>query len=1219
MLRRLLLPFVMLLGASMAFAATPVEEHGLLQINGDGKVVDEHGNAVQLRGMSLFWSVWGAAWWNESAVDQAVDYLGCEILRAPMAVGSKDDVTNLPQDVVGGYLTDPETNVAWVRTVVEQAKARGIYVIIDWHDHEAENPNHTEKAVTFFQQMAREYGNVPNVLFEIYNEPITTDWSVIKPYAQTVIDAIRSTDGVDGSGTRNVVIVGTPFYSQLGSAVINDRLADPNVAYALHFYAAQHTLNGSSVGQSAKAAVDAKLPIFVTEWGTVFANGKGTPSLEESKAWIDWMSSNQVSWCNWSLFDKNENGETSSMFSANTTPLGPWSDSMLSASGKLLLQAGDRWLPQSRTSFSVSPSLLTFFYVPGTRQTKVIKGGNWTATSEQDWLAVTPNSGSVGQAVSVAADQYDGKTENRTGSVDFTDESGNSAKVKVVQLFDQGNLALGKPAAASSFQDGYPPSNATDGDETSSRWGSFFHDPPDPSKPDDPQWIYVDLGKATAFNRVVLIWEAAYSSHFDIRVAADGVLPQYPTNYTTVYDSGTIPPGRTGDELRMNITIPGVTARYVMMYSHSRITRYGASLWEFEVFADPGIAVWGPDYPVWAGGGGQTLEVWSNRAWTATNDAGWLTLDETSGDPGYASVIMDWAPNDTGAERTAHLTFTASTATKVVAVTQPAETKTYPGGYYLDASVPGPMTDLPDGSAEISIPVTSNWSWSATVPNADWLTLDVDRSGLGNTAVHGIATPNLTGGPRTALVVIKGLGGLLVDAWVTQNPTGPFLAVIPSVWSPSSGDAEATALIVTSNLDWSAASSDTSWLTAEPASGSGTGLLSLYVTANTGTAYRTGTVLLTSSDGSRSATVIVTQAVQPPAASVKVAPASWAAPGRGGSQTIAVTANVSWTATSSDTSWLTVTAPASGTGDGSITLDASTNGTSGSRTGTVTVSGGGVSATVTVTQAVASGKVLDPVPASFTVDAGGGTFAITINSNTDWWDWSEVDWLTVVTERGSGNGTLSFTVSANTGAERTTVLRLHGTGANGEIAIDISVTQSGAQGNRWTPPASGGTQAMMISRSGSWTAASSNSSWLNVTPASGTGNASFSMTAKANTGPARTATVTVTGGGATRSIQVSQAAVGQPLPTTLRITNSWPTGGPHGKGGYCADVIVTNNTGAAVDWKVTFSLPEAGTIYDSWNGIWSQSGTRITVEGVAWNNILQAGASTHSVGFCVNR
>jgi hypothetical protein len=64
----------------------------------------------------------------------------------------------------------------------------------------------------------------------------------------------------------------------------------------------------------------------------------------------------------------------------------------------------------------------------------------------------------------------------------------------------------------------------------------------------------------------------------------------------------------------------------------------------------------------------------------------------------------------------------------------------------------------------------------------------------------------------------------------------------------------------------------------------------------------------------------------------------------------------------------------------------------------------------------------------------------------------------------------------------------------------------------------------MIARTGSWTATSSDSSWLTVTPASGSGNASISLTASANAGPARQAAVTIAGGGATKAIQVSQAS-----------------------------------------------------------------------------------------------
>jgi hypothetical protein len=68
--------------------------------------------------------------------------------------------------------------------------------------------------------------------------------------------------------------------------------------------------------------------------------------------------------------------------------------------------------------------------------------------------------------------------------------------------------------------------------------------------------------------------------------------------------------------------------------------------------------------------------------------------------------------------------------------------------------------------------------------------------------------------------------------------------------------------------------------------------------------------------------------------------------------------------------------------------------------------------------------------------------------------------------------------------------------------------------------------------------------------------------------------------------------------------------------GYCRNVIVTNNGSAPVDWKVTFTLTDGGTINNFWNVIWSQSGNQVTAEGVSWNNILQPGQSSHSLGFC---
>jgi len=85
---------------------------------------------------------------------------------------------------------------------------------------------------------------------------------------------------------------------------------------------------------------------------------------------------------------------------------------------------------------------------------------------------------------------------------------------------------------------------------------------------------------------------------------------------------------------------------------------------------------------------------------------------------------------------------------------------------------------------------------------------------------------------------------------------------------------------------------------------------------------------------------------------------------------------------------------------------------------------------------------------------------------------------------------------------------------------------------------------------------------------------------------------------------------GPGLPVDIVVNNDWG-------GGYCTVVTVTNDTSEPVDWEITFETD--GTLYDFWNAIWSQNGNQVTAGGVDWNNILQPGESTHSIGFCANR
>ncbi|MDQ7905565.1 discoidin domain-containing protein [Phytohabitans sp. ZYX-F-186] len=124
-----------------------------------------------------------------------------------------------------------------------------------------------------------------------------------------------------------------------------------------------------------------------------------------------------------------------------------------------------------------------------------------------------------------------------------------------------GNAAQGRPATASSAENAtLAAANAVDGN-TATRWSSAFG---------DPQWIQVDLGSSLTVCQVVLSWEAAYASAFQIQVSTNG------STWTNVYST------TTGTGGTQTLTVSG-TGRYVRMNGTARATPYGYSLWEFVV------------------------------------------------------------------------------------------------------------------------------------------------------------------------------------------------------------------------------------------------------------------------------------------------------------------------------------------------------------------------------------------------------------------------------------------------------------------------------------------------------------------------------------------------------------------------------------------------------------------------------------------------------------
>jgi len=290
--------------------STIVQQYGQLRVEGT-KIVNKNGNPISLRGMSFFWSQWMGRFYNYNCVKWLRDNFHCTVLRAAMGIES------------GGYLQYPEAEMTEIKTVIQACIDLGIYVIVDWHDDEAQI--HLTQSIDFFQKISALYGNYPNIIYEIYNEPQLVSWTnVVMPYAKAVIDSIRTID------PHNIIVVGTPTWSQDVDTASRNPLQYSNIAYTLHFYAATHK---QPLRSKATIAINNGIALFVTEWGTCESTGDGFLDYTEVENWVSFMESNKLSWCNWSIADKLE---TSAALKPNVDSNGEWPDSSLTLSGTLV-------------------------------------------------------------------------------------------------------------------------------------------------------------------------------------------------------------------------------------------------------------------------------------------------------------------------------------------------------------------------------------------------------------------------------------------------------------------------------------------------------------------------------------------------------------------------------------------------------------------------------------------------------------------------------------------------------------------------------------------------------------------------------------------------------------------------------------------------------------------------------------------------------------------
>ena len=256
-----------------------------LKVNSN-KIETESGEKILLKGISSH----GFEWYSDLLSENAFKYLRKEF-----------DINTFRIAIYPNENFDIESIKSKLYPIVDKLIELDLYVILDWHTLEEHDPNvYIENSKMFFAEVSKKYSDVPNVLYEICNEPnsnpVTWD-EHIKPYAEKIIPIIRE------NSSKSIIIVGTPDYCKKVNKAADNPLDYKNIVYSAHFYAGVH---GKVVKDNIEYALEKGIPVLVTEWGTTDATGDGEIYEAASKHWIEFLEAKNIGYINWSFCNKNE-------------------------------------------------------------------------------------------------------------------------------------------------------------------------------------------------------------------------------------------------------------------------------------------------------------------------------------------------------------------------------------------------------------------------------------------------------------------------------------------------------------------------------------------------------------------------------------------------------------------------------------------------------------------------------------------------------------------------------------------------------------------------------------------------------------------------------------------------------------------------------------------------------------------------------------------------
>lgn len=239
-------------------------------------------------------------------------------------------------------------------------------------------------------------------------------------------------------------------------------------------------------------------------------------------------------------------------------------------------------------------------------------------------------------------------------------------------------------------------------------------------------------------------------------------------------------------------------------------------------------------------GGVRITGVTCNTAWEIVPGGipSWLTINPITGNAGTRDIFANIQAN-TGAKRTANITFRSKVNTSVTAILS-----VYQAGATGNISVDTPTFNVDYLTHPVTINLTSFGNWSAQ-EHDPWITPSVLEGWSGTTAVTLTIGDNLPAGAPARTGTIRFYDHIareFVTVTVNQGGAPTSIKILPSrVSGPKAGGNQIVPVAATSENNWTMGSAP-SWVSITPTSG-GAGQTAIgvkYDTPNNTGAARTG-------------------------------------------------------------------------------------------------------------------------------------------------------------------------------------------------------------------------------------------------------------------------------------------------------------------------------------------------------------------------------------------